>query len=79
MSDDDMHGLDRLDAETEARLAKDAVARYASECLRAGKAVRAVHKTSVDAVEVVLADDKGNAIARYPWIYDAVVGLARLR
>ena len=75
---DDMHGLDHLDADTQVRLGKDAVARYTSDCLRAGKSVRTVHKTNVDAVEVVLEDDKGSSIARYPWIYDAVVGLARL-
>jgi hypothetical protein len=79
MSDDDMHGLDRLDPDTEERLTRDAVGRYVAECVRAAKAVKAVHKTRVDAVEVVLEDDKGNALARYPWIYDAMVGLARLK
>lgn len=79
MSDDEMHGLDRLDADTEERLARDAVGRYVAECVRAQKAVKAVHKTRVDAVEVVLEDDQGKALARYPWIYDAVVGLARLK
>lgn len=79
MSDDDMHGLDRLDPDTEERLARDAVGRYVAECVRAAKAVKPVHKTRVDAVEVVLEDDKGNALARYPWIYDAMVGLARLK
>ena len=79
MSDDDMYGLDHLDADTAARLAKEAVARYTSECMRTGKSPRAVHKTNVDAVDVVLEDDKGSVITRYPWIYDAVVGLARLK
>ena len=79
MSDDDMHGLDRLDPDTEERLTRDAVGRYVAECVRAAKAVKPVHTTRVDAVEVVLEDDKGSALARYPWIYDAMVGLARLK
>lgn len=79
MSDDEMQGLDRLDPDTEERLARDAVGRYVSECMRAGKAVKPVHKTSADAIEVVLEDDKGNVLARYPWVYDPMVGLARLK
>jgi hypothetical protein len=38
-----------------------------------------VHKTRVDAVEVVLEDAKQTVLARYPWIYDAMVGMARLK
>jgi hypothetical protein len=79
MSDDDMHGLDHLDAATEARLARDAVGRYVAESVKAARPSKAVHKKSVDAVEVVLEDDQGNVLARYPWVYDAVVGMARLR
>lgn len=79
MADDDMFGLDHLDADTEARLAQDAVDRYAAECVRAASSARAVHKTTVDALEVVIEDDKGRVLARYPWIYDAMVGMARLK
>jgi hypothetical protein len=79
MSDDDMHGLDHLDAATEARLAKAAIERHAADCAKTARSARAVHKASVDGVEVVLEDDKGNMLARYPWIYDAIVGMARLK
>ena len=79
MSDDDMHGLDHLDAATESRLAKDAVGRYIAECLKAARQATAVHKTKVDGVEVVLEDVKGKVLARYPWIYDPMVGMARLK
>ena len=78
MSDDDMHGLD-LDAASEARLAKDAVGRYVAESVKASRQPKAVLKARVDGVEVVLEDDKGNALARYPWIYDPMVGMARLK
>ena len=54
MSDDDMHGLDHLDAATEARLARDAVGRYVAESVKAARPSKAVHKKSVDAVEVVV-------------------------
>jgi hypothetical protein len=79
MSDDDMDGLDHLDTDTAERLGRDAADRYALECRKAAKAAKAVHHTRVDAIEVVLEDDKGKAIVRYPWIYDAVVGMARLK
>lgn len=79
MSDDDMDGLDHLDSDTAERLTRDAVGRYVAECVKAAQAVKVVHKTRVDAVEVVLEDDKGQSLARYPWIYDAMVGLARLK
>lgn len=79
MSDDEMHGLDHLDAGTEARLAKAAIARYVAECVKAGKVAKAVHTTRVDSAEVVLEDDKANVLVRYSWVYDAVVGMARLK
>jgi uncharacterized membrane protein len=79
VTDDDMHGLDHLDAETETRLANAATARYAADCAKAALPAKAVHKASVDAVEVVLEDAKQLVLARYPWIYDAVVGMARLK
>ena len=79
MSDDDMRGLDHLDAATEARLAKAAIERYAVDRLRAAKSARSVHKANVDGVEVVLEDANGSVLARYPWIYDAIVGMARLK
>lgn len=76
---DDMDGLDHLDAASQARLVKDAVARYTAECMRAAKSAAAVHKSRVDGLEVVLEDAKGKVLARYPWIYDAMVGMARLK
>jgi hypothetical protein len=79
MSDDDTHGLDHLDADTESRLATDAMGRYVADCIKAGKPVKPVHKTRVDGVEVVLEDDKSKPLARYPWMYDAMVGMARLK
>lgn len=79
MSDDDMHGLDHLDAATESRLAKDAVGRYISECVKAAKQSTPVYKSTVDAVEVLLQDAQGKVLARYPWIYDPMVGMARLK
>jgi hypothetical protein len=79
MSDDDMHGLDHLDAKTQEHLTREAVGRYVAECVKAAKPVKPIHKTKVDAVEVVLEDDKGSVLARYPWVYDAMVGLARLK
>lgn len=79
MSDDDMHGLDHLDAKTEARLADAAAARYAADCAKAAVPVKVIHKTKVDAVEVVLEDATQKVLARYAWIYDAMVGMARLK
>lgn len=79
MSDDEMAGLDHLDSGAEARLAHDAVARYTAECTKAAKSAAAIHKTNVDGIEVVLEDAKGNVLARYPWIYDPMVGMARLK
>ena len=79
MSDDDMRGLDHLDVETEKRLANAAKARYEQDCAKAGVAAKAVHKASVEAAEVVLEDTKQKVLARYPWIYDAMVGMARLQ
>jgi hypothetical protein len=60
-------------------LANAAAARYLADCAKAAVSAKAVHKTSVDAIEVVLEDAKQNVLARYPWIYDAVVGMARLK
>jgi hypothetical protein len=79
MSDDDMDGLDHLDAATQERLAREAVARYFADCVKLAKPPRTVHNSSVDGIEVVLKDDKQKVLARYPWIYDALVGLARLK
>ncbi|HET8935020.1 MAG TPA: hypothetical protein VFN67_16340 [Polyangiales bacterium] len=79
MSDDDMHGLDHLDAKTEARLADAAAARYTADCAKAQVPAKTIHTTKVDGVEVVLEDAKQNVIARYAWIYDAMVGMARLK
>jgi hypothetical protein len=79
MSDDDMDGLDHLDAKTEARLADAAAARYTADCAKAAVVAKAIHKTKIDGVEVVLEDAKQNVLARYPWIYDAMVGMARLK
>ena len=79
MSDDDMDGLDHLDTVAQSRLGKDAVARYHAECLKAARPAKTVSKVAVDAVEVVLEDDKHNVLARYDWIYDAMVGMARLK
>jgi hypothetical protein len=74
-----MRGFDQVDAATEKRLADDAVTRYTADSTKAGKPVKAIHKASVDGIEVVLEDAKGNALARYPWIYDPLVGMARLK
>jgi hypothetical protein len=79
MSDDDMYGLDHPDASTEGRLVNDAVARYWAECAKARRVAKPIHQKRVDADEVVLEDDQGNVLARYPWIYDAMVSLARLK
>jgi hypothetical protein len=79
MADDDMHGLDHLDAKTEARLADAAAARYTADCAKARVPAKTIHTTKVDGVEVVLEDAKQNVIARYAWIYDAMVGMARLK
>lgn len=79
MSDDDMRGLDHLDVETEKRLANAATARYMQDCANAAITAKVVHKASVEAAEVVLEDVKQNVIARYSWIYDAMVGMARLK
>jgi len=79
MSDDDMYGLDHLDAATDARLGKDAVDRYIADCVKAGRPAGKVHKVNVDAVEVVIEDGSNRVLARYPWIYDPLVGMARLK
>lgn len=74
-----MYGLDHLDADTEGRLAQDALDRYAADCVKAARSARTVHNTKVDGLEVVLEDDKGTVLARYAWIYDALLGMARLK